>query len=359
MEIASSNPLQTGNFPQSQTTFDSSNATFDTAFQVNSRQLHHSPLDPAKSIALAATDRPLIDRIEKRDENPLTQSKPQAHRSRSSKSEAIGSTKARDELTGLHHSNALVSDDRSSEGSSFSQTRVAGLPYPGRLLKYTPGAPLKYDAAARQWQIRMQERGWTINVDGYYGAESARICKQFQQEKRLQADGIVGPATWAAAFRSDNITSPKPNPGGTSAINQKGLDIVKRFEGLSLTAYRDPVGIWTIGYGHTGPEVGPGDRITRTQAETLLRKDLTRFENAVRSLVKVPLNSNQFSALVSFTFNVGSGALAQSTLLSRLNQRDYQGAADQFSRWVYGGGQVLPGLVTRRNAERALFQQAV
>jgi GH24 family phage-related lysozyme (muramidase) len=95
--------------------------------------------------------------------------------------------------------------------------------------------------------------------------------------------------------------------------------------------------------------------ISKAQAEALLKKDLLRFEQAVRSLVKVPLNSNQFSALVSFTFNVGSGALAQSTLLSLLNQKDYQGAADQFSRWVYGDGRVLPGLVTRRNAERDLF----
>ncbi len=130
---------------------------------------------------------------------------------------------------------------------------------------------------------------------------------------------------------------------------------MKKFEGLVLTAYRDPVGIWTIGYGHTGPEVGPGDVITRSQAETLLKQDLTRFESAVRNLVKVPLSSNQFSALVSFTYNVGSGALAQSTLLALLNQRNYQGAADQFPRWVNGGGQVLPGLVRRRNEERALF----
>lgn len=261
-----------------------------------------------------------------------------------------------DELTGLSRSRAETAGEIAkpeADRLTDSRSRAAGLPYPGRMLRYVPGQLLRYDRAALQWQTRMRERGWSIQADGFYGADSASICRQFQQEKGLAADGIVGPATWAAAFRNDNVT--RPQPGGTSRINQRGLDLVKSFEGLSLRAYRDPVGIWTIGYGHTGPEVGPGDVITRAQAEALLRKDLTRFETGVRSLVKVPLNSNQFSALVSFAFNVGTGALAQSTLLSRLNQRDYQGAANEFSRWVYGGGQVLPGLVRRREAEKQLF----
>jgi lysozyme len=262
-----------------------------------------------------------------------------------------------DQLTGLkRQTKATLPDaDRNADDRETTRSRAAALPFPGRLLKYVPGAPLRFDRAAQQWQARMQQRGWSIQVDGLYGAQSARICRQFQQEKGLQADGIVGAATWAAAFRSDNLATPQPSPGGTSSINQKGLDLIKKFEGLVLTAYRDPVGIWTIGYGHTGPEVGPGDVITRAQAESLLKRDLLRFENAVRSLVKVPVNSNQFSALVSFTYNVGSGALAQSTLLALLNQRNYQGAANQFPRWVNGGGGPLPGLVRRRNEERALF----
>lgn len=262
-----------------------------------------------------------------------------------------------DQLTGLSkQTRATLPDaDRNADDRDNVRSRAAGLPFPGRLLKYVPGTPLRFDRAAQQWQARMQQRGWSIQVDGFYGAQSAKICRQFQQEKGLQADGIVGAATWAAAFRSDNLAAPQPSPGSTSSINQKGLDLIKKFEGLVLTAYRDPVGIWTIGYGHTGPEVGPGDVITRAQAESLLKKDLLRFENAVRSLVKVPVNSNQFSALVSFTYNVGSGALAQSTLLALLNQRNYQGAANQFPRWVNGGGSPLPGLVRRRNEERALF----
>lgn len=155
-------------------------------------------------------------------------------------------------------------------------------------------------------------------------------------------------------------TPPKPPPGqGTERINSDGLTIVKHFEGRELKAYQDAVGVWTIGYGHTAaagpPEVYPGQTITAAQAEAILQKDLELFENGVRDLVKVPINSNQFSALVSFSFNVGLGALAESTLLRKLNAGDYQGAADEFPRWVKAGGQTLPGLVRRRDAERALF----
>jgi lysozyme len=265
-----------------------------------------------------------------------------------------------DALTGVAKGNALVHakaislEPNSSDPLTSTRPRAVGLPYPGKPLQYIPGQPLRFSNAAKQWQNRMHQRGWSIQIDGLYGQDSARTCRQFQRAKGLAVDGIVGQATWAAAF-ANNITTPSAGGTATGHINQRGLNIVKNFEGLRLNAYLDPVGIWTIGYGHTGPEVGPGEVITTAQAESLLKKDLVRFENGVRQLVKVPVNSNQFSALVSFAFNVGTGALAQSTLLALLNQRDYQGAADQFSRWVYGGGQALPGLVSRRNAERALF----
>ncbi|MCU0523268.1 MAG: lysozyme [Elainella sp. Prado103] len=95
--------------------------------------------------------------------------------------------------------------------------------------------------------------------------------------------------------------------------------------------------------------------ITESEAEELMKRDLRRFEQAVSDLVKVPLNSDQFSALVSFAYNVGEGALASSTLLRLLNQRDYQGAADQLLRWDKAGSQALAGLTRRRKAERALF----
>ncbi|AXE34815.1 lysozyme [Chromobacterium phragmitis] len=139
-------------------------------------------------------------------------------------------------------------------------------------------------------------------------------------------------------------------------INAAGLNLIKQFEGLRLIAYQDAVGIWTIGYGHTGPDVAPGKTITQLQADQLLQNDLARFESGVSNLVKVPLNANQFSALVSFSYNLGLGNLQNSTLLRLLNQRDYAGAAGQFPRWDKAGGRVLPGLSRRRLAEQALFQ---
>ncbi len=148
--------------------------------------------------------------------------------------------------------------------------------------------------------------------------------------------------------------TPTPTPSGRRQINAKGLRLLKSFEGLELRAYQDAVGVWTIGYGTTS-DVRPGMVITEAQAEALLKRDLNRFERAVIDLVKVPLTDDQFSALVSFVYNVGEGALSTSTLLRLLNQRDYQGAADQLLRWDKAGGRTLAGLTRRRRAERALF----
>jgi lysozyme len=141
---------------------------------------------------------------------------------------------------------------------------------------------------------------------------------------------------------------------GPHTLNQAGLDLIKSFEGLRLNAYRDAVGVWTIGYGHTAG-VRAGQAITAAQAEDYLRSDVRRFENAVNAAVKVPLNDNQFAALVSFTYNLGEGALQRSTLLRLLNSGDYAGAAREFDKWVNAGGQRLAGLVRRRDAEQALF----
>lgn len=137
-------------------------------------------------------------------------------------------------------------------------------------------------------------------------------------------------------------------------INDKGLQIIKDFEGCKLTSYLCPAGVWTIGYGHT-TNVKPGMTITSADAERLLRQDLIRFENAVTQLVKVSVTPNQFSALVSFAYNVGVGALKNSTLLRKLNGKNYRGAADEFLRWNKANGKVLPGLTKRRIAERDLF----
>lgn len=140
-------------------------------------------------------------------------------------------------------------------------------------------------------------------------------------------------------------------------ISQKGIDLIKNFEGCRLTAYRCPANILTIGYGHTGSDVVTGQKITQEQAEKLLKSDLLVHCNNVSRLVKAPLTQNQFDALVSFEFNVGYGNFASSTMLKLLNQKKYREAAAQFDRWVYANRKVLAGLVKRRAAEKALFLQ--
>ncbi|UIE38139.1 glycoside hydrolase family protein [Leptodesmis sichuanensis] len=143
----------------------------------------------------------------------------------------------------------------------------------------------------------------------------------------------------------------------TGHINQAGLDIVKQSEGFRSQAYRDAGGKWTIGYGHTAT-ADPGETVTRAQAESLLKTDLRSAENAVRRQIQVPLNSNQFSALTSLAYNIGEGGLKKSDVAKHLNAGNYQAAADSFNKIVHVGGPngtVLPGLVTRRANERALF----
>lgn len=135
---------------------------------------------------------------------------------------------------------------------------------------------------------------------------------------------------------------------------QAGIDLIKRFEGCRLKAYQDSVGVWTIGYGHT-KGVKRGQVITQEQADAFLRDDLGDAEAGVERVVKVPLTDNQFGALVSFTFNLGIGALSKSTLLRTLNGGDYSSASEQFKRWSRAGGKVLAGLVRRRLAEASLF----
>lgn len=142
--------------------------------------------------------------------------------------------------------------------------------------------------------------------------------------------------------------------------NKTTLNLIKKFEGCRLAAYRDAVNVWTIGYGCThypdGGKVKPGDVCTIDQAEEWLEVLCDDYAKKVASVVKVPVNSNQMAALVSFTYNVGVGALKDSTLLSLLNAGNYKGAAAQFDRWVRAGGVVLQGLVRRRAAERKLFE---
>lgn len=137
-------------------------------------------------------------------------------------------------------------------------------------------------------------------------------------------------------------------------VNEKTLKLIEKFEGLRLKAYQDSVGVWTIGYGHTHG-VHAGQEISISEAEAFLRQDISDAENAVKRLVKVPLNDDQFGALVSFTYNIGQGNLAKSTLLKKLNSGDYASVPDEMQKWKKAGGRTLPGLVLRRKAEGELF----
>jgi lysozyme len=195
--------------------------------------------------------------------------------------------------------------------------------------------------------------------------DTAAVRRQFRQAQR-------------GALMPTRIGTPAP----LREVPREGLELIKAFEGIpdgdpstvNIDAYLDPVGIWTIGWGHAIPYKGeflrgaqnraiaralyPGG-ITRAQAEALLRADLIDTSAAVLRLVAVPLNDGAFGALVSFAFNVGTGALGKSTLLRLLNAGDRAGAAQQFLAWdkgrINGVLHPLPGLTRRRRAERAMF----
>lgn len=142
-----------------------------------------------------------------------------------------------------------------------------------------------------------------------------------------------------------------------------GLKFISKEEGNILKAYQDSVGVWTIGVGHTSvagePKVYKGLTITADQSQEILARDIVNVEKQVLSYVKVPLTQNQFDALVSLCFNIGPGNFGNSTLVKKLNTKDYKGAAEQFSVWnkgtINGKKTVMNGLVNRRAREKALF----
>ena len=138
-----------------------------------------------------------------------------------------------------------------------------------------------------------------------------------------------------------------------------GVELICGFEGKRLAAYDDGVGVWTIGFGTTvypnGIKVMKGDTCTEAQAKTYMAHDLKKFEATVNKAVTVQLNQNQFDALVSLAYNIGTNAFSKSTLVKKLNANDIRGAADQFDVWVNAGGKRMQGLVNRRAKEKALF----
>jgi lysozyme len=144
------------------------------------------------------------------------------------------------------------------------------------------------------------------------------------------------------------------------AIPAAAVEMVKKWEGFRHHAYLCPANVWTVGYGTTrlpgGRPIGPADTMTQGEAEEALRHDMRRFAAAVDRLITVPLAEHERAALISWTYNVGEGALEKSTLRRKLNAGDRAGAAAEFRRWNQSGGRILSGLVRRRADEEALFR---
>jgi lysozyme len=138
--------------------------------------------------------------------------------------------------------------------------------------------------------------------------------------------------------------------------SRNGLALTEQYEGCRLTAYQDQVGVWTVGYGHTGADVTPGLTITQAEAEALLAKDVLAAARCVNTTVKLRLTQGEFDALVDFVFNLGPGNFLRSTLLTALNAGDLARAAAQFECWDRAGGVIVAGLLRRRQAELGLFQ---
>lgn len=138
--------------------------------------------------------------------------------------------------------------------------------------------------------------------------------------------------------------------------SEKGIALIKQFEGLRLQSYLCPAGYQTIGYGHIKRFGVPQDEeITESQAESLLQEDLLRTEASLRRLIYAPLSQNQFDALISFTFNLGAGALQRSNLRRKVNNQCHDEVPGELRRWIFAGGRRSLGLLRRRNAEIDLY----
>jgi lysozyme len=270
------------------------------------------------------------------------------------------------------HGRLISADRRKGVAEKYGKLSQWAL-YVGYWIRHLPGYnpanppgrsthELRSDAVAYRGPVGRPLAWWQLGLDvtdsddllrilvalGYrvrrpYSAGSERHHLNFTRNprRRLRSSGLL---------RRAHIP---PQP---SRISRDGLDLIASFEGWVNHVYNDPVGIPTIGYGHVvrRGEKWPA-RITEATGRSLLRKDAATAETAVRKAVKVPLTQNQFDALVCFTFNVGTAAFRSSTLLRKLNARDYHGAADEFLRWNKAGNQELAGLTRRRKAERKRF----
>ena len=149
-------------------------------------------------------------------------------------------------------------------------------------------------------------------------------------------------------------TSPQPI-GESMQISEEGKNLIKKFEGCELEAYKCAAGVWTIGYGHIKTAV-EGMKIDQATADELFDEEIVEYENYVNTAVTVPLSQNQFDAIVSWVFNLGNGNLLASTMLKVINSGDHAGVPAQIKRWNKAGGKVLEGLIRRREAEALLYE---
>lgn len=199
-------------------------------------------------------------------------------------------------------------------------------------------------------QVKELQRLLSVREDGVFGINTLKAVKDFQSKNRLVSDGVVGSKTFEALAT---------NKKQSNNLSDNGMKLLEQFEGLRLEAYLDSASIATIGFGSikypNGNKVKLGDKITKTQAKEYKLHDLKEFESTVNTSVTVPLSQNQYDALVSLSYNIGSGAFKSSTLLKKLNSGDYKGAAEQFLAWNKAGGKKVQGLVNRREAEQKLF----
>ena len=199
-------------------------------------------------------------------------------------------------------------------------------------------------------QVKELQRLLSLREDGVFGIKTLKAVKDFQSKNGLVSDGVVG---------SKTFESLATNKKQSNNLSDNGMKLLEQFEGLRLEAYLDSAGIYTIGFGTIkypdGSKVKKGDKITKDQAKEYKLHDLKEFESTVNTSVTAPLSQNQYDALVSLSYNIGSGAFKNSTLLKKLNNGDYKGAAEQFLVWNKVNSKKVQGLVNRREAERNLF----
>lgn len=199
-------------------------------------------------------------------------------------------------------------------------------------------------------QVKELQKLLSLREDGVFGIDTLKAVKDFQIKNGLMSDGVVGIKTFKAL---------ETNKKQSNNLSDNGMSLLEQFEGLRLEAYLDSAGIATIGWGSikypNGNKVKLGDKITKAQAKEYKLHDLKEFESTVNTSVKVHLTQNQYDALVSISYNIGSNAFKNSTLLKKLNSGDYKGAAEQFLVWNKVNSKRVQGLVNRREAERNLF----